>query len=852
MISSNSRRVHAPHAEVSSVVVTLDVPIDAHNAPVSLGVPLPIGLVRSDTALRLLNQDAVEIPSQATVLARWRDGSLKWVLLEFIVGRISAGRHAWTLDWPDDVEHRSEPRVTASITSTGKCIVSTSAATLTATPTGDVTVAVNGDVWPIAVSPAGGEWTVAITTCRGTVRATCLLTRSVGHMLHEWEFDVFAAPGPVRVRSTIRNRQAAKHPGGLWDLGDRASHRCPASQFSIRMPQEARILWTAQHSAPLKAVESLDLRQASSGGENWDSVNHVDRNGRTDLAFRGYRADCDGSHQAGMRATPVLSVTTRSSGMAVAIPEFWQQFPNHLQIAQGTLLLDFFPCAVEPNIELQGGEQKTHTVWCAFGNATSDLSWVHEPIRPSLPGHWYTLAEVVPFFHHDCTEAAQFSTLMHEALEGRNNFFAKRETIDEFGWRHFGDLYADHENEHYPGAGPVASHYNNQYDALAGLIFQYFRTADRRWWDLADALARHIYDIDIYHTSSDRAAYNQGMFWHTDHYRSAGTSTHRAYSRSNRQPGRPYGGGPSNEHNWGTGLLYYYYLTGDRHARDAVVGLGDWVIAMDDGRNTVLGLIDDGPTGAASRTGGDLFHGPGRGGGNSITSLLDAWLLTEDARYLEKAESLLVRCIGPTDDLAAMDVTNPEHRWSYTVFLSALARYLTLMEQADRRGDPYWHGRAALLHYGDYMDRRERPYFDQAELLDYPNETWAAQELRKANALRLAARLAPEPQRTTWHRRGDELAERGWHDLFRFETRTSTRSLAIAMTEGTRDCWIRSSRRELAAPEAVQRSTVIREPFTPQRARIKLQLRTLVGAVRACRAILRVWRWPKALRARQL
>ena len=45
------------------------------------------------------------------------------------------------------------------------------------------------------------------------------------------------------------------------------------------------------------------------------------------------------------------------------------------------------------------------------------------------------------------------------------------------------------------------------------------------------------------------------------------------------------------------------------------------------------------------------------------------------------------------------------------------------------------------------MVEHERPYLDHPEQLEYPTETWAAQELRKANVLRWAARYADEPLR---------------------------------------------------------------------------------------------------------
>src|SRR5205085_3866051 len=133
------------------------------------------------------------------------------------------------------------------------------------------------------------------------------------------------------------------------------------------------------------------------------------------------------------------------------------------------------------------------------------------------------------------------------------------------------------------------------------------------WWQWGDALARHVSDIDIYHTTADRAAYNGGLFWFTDHYMHAQTSSHRTYSKHNRPPNGPYGGGPGAEHNFTSGLLLHYCLTGSRNSRDAVLSLANWVVAMDDGRRTILGSVDTGPTGLA--TNNDII---GRAAGNSI------------------------------------------------------------------------------------------------------------------------------------------------------------------------------------------------------------------------------------------
>src|SRR5690606_39916359 len=106
--------------------------------------------------------------------------------------------------------------------------------------------------------------------------------------------------------------------------------------------------------------------------------------------------------------------------------------------------------------------------------------------------------------------------------------------------------------------------------------------------------------VDLYRTDGDKNAYNGGYFWHTAHYLHAGTGTHRCYSRLAADgealpPG--FGGGPSNEHNYTTGLLLYHYLIVDRRARRCVSLLAYWVVGMQDGSRTPFRFLSSNPTG---------------------------------------------------------------------------------------------------------------------------------------------------------------------------------------------------------------------------------------------------------------
>jgi hypothetical protein len=657
----------------------------------------------------------------------------------------------------------------------------------------------------------------------------------------------FAGSGLLKVECTLHNARAARHPGGLWDLGDAGSWHF--REFALRIvsgrsTQATNLQLDGDQSMELPIGSSGALVQHSSGGRNWRSRNHVNRRGRVPLSRWGYQWQGAGRSVIGGRAEPVLVRPIGDNVLLLTIPEFWQQFPKSLRLSASDVTVGFFPQEHGEPFELQGGERKRHVAWLEWTSpdaaSVGRLSWVHQPANLAATAAWHAECGAWPCMisaHDDPDE--RLATVTSQAIAGPQSFFAKREAIDEYGWRHFGEVWGDHEGAFFAGRGPVISHYNNQFDLLLGTLLQWLRTGDDAWWHVADPLARHIVDIDIYHTSRDKAAYCGGLFWHTDHYVTAATATHRTYSRYNlRGVSSGYGGGPSNEHNYATGLLYYHFVTGDPAAREAVIELADWVLRMDDGHLAPWSWLDDGPTGAASRTRDDDYHGPGRGAGNSLNVLLDAWELTRARRYLDFAEALLARCIHPSDDIAQRELLDVERRWSYTVFLVALTRYLAVKTAENQFDDRYQYARHSLLHYAQWMIEQERLTLDRPEQLQYVTETWAAQDLRKANVLRLAAAYAEPELAARCRTKGDELADSAWNALLSFPSVHVTRAIAITAIEGTRDYYLRHV---VPPPLATLARVDFGQPqtFVPARRRIKQKLLSVDGWAQIARRFSR-------------
>jgi hypothetical protein len=238
-------------------------------------------------------------------------------------------------------------------------------------------------------------------------------------------------------------------------------------------------------------------------------------------------------------------------------------------------------------------------------------------------------------------------------------------------------------------------------------------------------------------------------------------------------------GGPGNV----SGLLLCYNLTGNERAPDEVVGLADWVINMDDGEQHLLGIASSQSTGQATCTCCNSDHGPGRGVGNSFNALLD--LATDAEQYLVKAEQIMRRTNHPMDDSKSNELSRAEERWPYTVQLQALTRFIELSQSFKSAEFARRYARACLLHYARWMAEHERTHPDHPADLEFPTETWTAQDLRKGNMLLMVAGFNDNlTDSRRFHGRGREILDGAWSCLLGFPTYGCTLPVALVFQQG--------------------------------------------------------------------
>ena len=790
--------------------------------PVTTGIPLKKGLVDDVRMIYLADSKDNTVPFQFRALANWPDGSVKWLLCDFFA----------TLDGHAEKEFfihsATKPQSFFSplyITQTDKtCTVSTGKGLFTLSKTefkpfisiiiGENEVMDYSGSSCLLRDKDGNEFYPVVNKthveCEGSVRCTIIqqgdFCCGANNIAFTARLFFFSQSNLVKVQLTLQNGKAAEHAGNIWDLGDPSSFFFKTFSINLRLKDSEGVkskLYLREGTLPFVAKEkTLKIYQDSSGGENWKSSNHINCDGKIPLSFQGYRVFIDDViESAGHRVQPLMSLSAKDISVSCAIEKFWQNFPKSISSQNGVLQAGLFPSESNYLFELQGGEQKTHTVsylFCSKDDTQVNPRFLNYPLQAYALPECYCASGV---FESLCTsemdETGRCDELVDSAVNGDSTFFSRREVIDEYGWRNFGEIYADHEGVGWKGKRPLVSHYNNQYDVIYSSFKQFARTGDFKWLILMDELAKHVVDIDIYHTDQDKPEYNNGLFWHTDHYCDAATCTHRTYSLKNKQDKNlsVYGGGPSPSHNYTTGLMTYYYLTGDVTVKENFLQLIDWTLAWVGGPADFKGKLKSivkkimrkykefKNHGKAVEP--YLFDGPGRSSGNALNALIDGYSLTNKRFILDEIEIFIKRCVSPDDKVEKMDIFNSEMRWHYLIFMQSLVKYMRLKENIGERDDMYEYARLTLLHYAEFMADNEYPFLRKPEILEYPNETWGAQDMRKSNIFDYAAFYTDnDEQKMRFKERADFFFKSSLDDICSFDTSKLTRPVALLMMYG--------------------------------------------------------------------
>lgn len=172
-----------------------------------------------------------------------------------------------------------------------------------------------------------------------------------------------------------------------------------------------------------------------------------------------------------------------------------------------------------------------------------------------------------------------------------------------------------------------------------------------------------------------------------------------------------------------------------------------------------------------------------RGVGNYLNGLLDSLALTGDRNYLRRAEQVIGGTFSPHDNIADRHLADVETSWFYTIFLQAVARFLEVKKQyGEMHTVSYLTASSAFMKYALWIAACDTPYLTNPSILEYPNDTWVAQDIRKAAILCYASNYAQDQaQREMLLNRATFFYRYVVETLQRSPTRHYSRILAILM-----------------------------------------------------------------------
>ena len=180
-------------------------------------------------------------------------------------------------------------------------------------------------------------------------RASDEFLESLGRIVHlDTRVHFYAGLRVARLLITVTNPNRAEHKGGFWDLGDPGSVLLRDVSMAFGLPSGPG---TGAVHASIDSGDGkwsafatpFELYQDSSGGEHWQSSNHLNRERRVPTTFRGYRLKSGDQISQGLRATPITAISRGTTGIAVTTPHFWQNFPKALEASGSQLIVRLFP-----------------------------------------------------------------------------------------------------------------------------------------------------------------------------------------------------------------------------------------------------------------------------------------------------------------------------------------------------------------------------------------------------------------------------------------------------------------------------------------------------------------------------
>ncbi len=609
--------------------------------PATIGLPFARAALAEVSDLHLADAAGRQIEAQFCPLSRWPDGSVAWVLLDFLAATQSGSHPAsYLLRCQSGGIVPAASRVLADLRQTGSGWTLRSpqqAITLGTTP---------GALLVMRRGPTETPITLEMTTGDGAVwRCGRPDPTSVALELNGPVRAVVKFSGPLLTSSgtkgwrylarlSVYRRQSAL---GL-DISfywDRAKPRMKqVRSWLLRLPVGGRRVRAAVGTGPLEALrpgEEIRLLQ--------DRDDH-------------YTLRTPSSTRDGVQATGLARAAGPGRQWTVVMPQFWQTYPAGFTIRRESLEVDLLPPLPpdtysdpasresyyrlyawfhQGNYQLRGGQVVRRRMFLvpealSDQQATRQAAWWSAPLLPQGKPEYLCGTGILgrPLYVPRAGVWDEYERMFARGFAG---LLADRQRNRLFGWMHFGDWYGERG----------LNFGNNEYDLAWALAVQWMRTGRRDYFDRGLELARHYSAVDTRHGEFSRGF--NGLVW--EH-----SFNHVGTFLTTEQLHLPLHDPKVHRYLTSDGLSMFH---GSVDPQGHIFQEGNWICAAISGDRFLWDVAHRVADNQAYWLTKDFDFGIERAGGWPLINAVAAYRHTGNPYYLNAARLMIQRCLERQD-----------------------------------------------------------------------------------------------------------------------------------------------------------------------------------------------------------
>jgi hypothetical protein len=607
--------------------------IDLINWPTETGVPFAQGELGSGSKVQILGEDGEEVIAQTTVLSRWPDNSVRWLLVEFMANVPGGKTREFKLRYGEDVTPSQAPAGLVAQTNYG-FEINTGPMKLIIDPDN---VKLPGDIW---VNPkADGTFTGAHRVMTGGEAILEMPDGTKYSSIGRAEVARIESEGPIR--ATIYLQGHHTNSSGKMFLYEARLHAFRGSSLlwlEYTFGNDAPGNFTTVKSLGLQIPFDKSVDSVTFGG---DKVTHKvpSLTGSaiiSQMLDTDYEVTSDGKRLAGgKRAIGWSELSLGGLTTTIAPQYFWQNYPKQIEVTRDNITIGLMPTLQRgqysgkarnqaedtrlffylqnDGYKLRAGMNKRHQFLFAFGENADNIpiEYVDTSLRASVPREQYALSRA---FGPMGVEPGSISDLFVEKLDFHLGLFTSTlESQRAYGMMNFGDWWGERQ----------LNWGNLEYDLAQGLFMSYVHTGNDLAFILGERAALHQMDVDVarQHWDPDEVGYHhEHCMAHTGGYWAKNT----------------FGSGMENTisnlgHVFNNGLVTYYHMTGDPMGLETAIRIADHYIRRKSGDYSSFNYFNN------------WNFDAGRFAGWPLIMFMTAYKGTGDPYYLNAARLIMDR-----------------------------------------------------------------------------------------------------------------------------------------------------------------------------------------------------------------